>query len=484
MHDPSPKRDPDADELVRFGYRPQLRRTIRSFSSFALSFSLISMTTGIFANFGLGLREFGPAMIWSWLVVLAGQTLVALVLAELSVHYPLSGYGYQWSARLVNPTFGFAVGWLLLLQFLTGFPGVCSAMGEYIGGYYGAALPPGLTPAWITVGLITAAAGIHLVGIRAAAWFNNAGVAAEIAGSLVLALVLLAVTGWPGREQLAVLLDTTSLRTGEGGGFAGFAVSLLVGAWCLTGFEAAADMAEETREPGRTVPRAILISLISSGLGGAVMLVAFLLAMDDLHATQASATPLADVLRARLGGTATHWALLIVFVSIFACALASLAACTRLLFSMARDRMLPGSRWLAKVDERHGAPTGAIAVVWLASCVCVLALERLELITSISAAAAYLGYAGIIWAALRGMRGKHAPAGAFGLGRARGAIGAAALVWAAFVAGTLVWPKDDPTIGSIPLRATGAAAAAGALLYVLVVRPRLRRGEAGPPRVA
>ena len=83
-----------ANELQAFGYRQQLRCTMGSFSSFAVAFSLISVFTGVFANFGQGPRQVGGALVWSWLLVLAGQMLVALVLAEFSTRFPLSGYGY------------------------------------------------------------------------------------------------------------------------------------------------------------------------------------------------------------------------------------------------------------------------------------------------------------------------------------------------------------------------------------------------------
>ena len=86
--------DRDASELQEFGYWQQLRCTMGSFSSFAVAFSLISVFTGFFANFGQGPRQVGGALVWSWLLVLAGQMLVALVLAEFSTRFPLSGYGY------------------------------------------------------------------------------------------------------------------------------------------------------------------------------------------------------------------------------------------------------------------------------------------------------------------------------------------------------------------------------------------------------
>ena len=78
----------DTEDLQKLGYAQQLRRSMGSFSSFAISFSLISITTGIFANFSMGIREAGPAVIWSWTVVVFGQLLVSLVIAELSTPLP------------------------------------------------------------------------------------------------------------------------------------------------------------------------------------------------------------------------------------------------------------------------------------------------------------------------------------------------------------------------------------------------------------
>ena len=90
---------PDSDDQVleRFGYQQELKRTLGYFSAFALSFSVISVTTGIFADYGQGLQAGGPSFIWTWLIVGSGQFLVALVFAQLARQIPLSGYAYQWT---------------------------------------------------------------------------------------------------------------------------------------------------------------------------------------------------------------------------------------------------------------------------------------------------------------------------------------------------------------------------------------------------
>jgi len=55
--------------LERAGYQPELRRSLRFFSMFAIAFSIISITTGIFLNYGFGLAYWGPASIWTWPIV-------------------------------------------------------------------------------------------------------------------------------------------------------------------------------------------------------------------------------------------------------------------------------------------------------------------------------------------------------------------------------------------------------------------------------
>jgi amino acid transporter len=471
----------DTGSLEKFGYRQQLKRTIGGFSSFALSFSLISMTTGIFANFGQGIKQFGPAVIWSWALVAAGQLLVALVLADLSTHYPLSGYGYQWTTRLVNPHYGFFVGWLLLLQFITGFPGVCAALGEYLHAFPGFSSFLPLSSAWLTVCIVSATALIHIFGIRLAALLNDVAVAAEILGSIAVGLLLLALFGFTHPGGLAVLLNTTNVYTGRPGGIAGFSLSLLMGAWCLTGFEAAADMAEETHQPTSIVPKAIMLSELSAGAGGFIMLAGFLFAMPDLAAAQSSDTPLSDILSARLGGHVANTVMILVFVSIFACGLASMAATTRLLFSMARDNMLPGSSLWKSVDGQRGTPIAAIVFVWLISSLVVLGLSKLELITSISAVAGYLGYAGILGAAVYGMRGTPEVPG-FSLKRYRLPVGLIALIWSLLLCAALAIPESQPGAGHLPAVATLIGTAAGAVIYFASVRRSILRGTAGPPK--
>jgi amino acid transporter len=101
---PSIQDERDAHHLASLGYRQELQRTLGLFSNFAVAFSYISVSTGTFALFALGIATGGPAFFWSWPIVAAGQFLVALNFAELASHYPVAGSIYQWSKRISSPT--------------------------------------------------------------------------------------------------------------------------------------------------------------------------------------------------------------------------------------------------------------------------------------------------------------------------------------------------------------------------------------------
>jgi amino acid transporter len=113
--------NPHDARVASFGYPQELKRTLRFFSLFAISFSIVSISTGIFLNYGFAINQFGGASIWTWPIAAAGQIVMALLIAELSTKIPLAGYAYQWGARLVGSTYGWYTGFFgLLYMSITG----------------------------------------------------------------------------------------------------------------------------------------------------------------------------------------------------------------------------------------------------------------------------------------------------------------------------------------------------------------------------
>jgi amino acid transporter len=118
----------DNNDLARFGYRQELRRSMGSFSSFAAGFSYISILTGLFQMFHLGYGVAGPGFFWTWPFVLAGQLLVALCFAELASRFPLSGGVYQWAKFTGSPFLGWMTGWIYLACLITTIAAVAMAL--------------------------------------------------------------------------------------------------------------------------------------------------------------------------------------------------------------------------------------------------------------------------------------------------------------------------------------------------------------------
>jgi amino acid transporter len=190
------------------GYATAFPRVLRRFALFAIAFSVVSITTGIFVNYAYGLTSMGPAAVWLWPVAAVGQVLVVLVLAELAGHMPLAGANYQWTARLVGTRFGYTVGALGLLYGAVGLPGIALV---------------GLAPLTATVlGLDAAASNSRLLfamardrllpGSRLLARVNatTATPIPALVTSLVVCLVLLAYGTLDG-AAFTILVGATAL---------------------------------------------------------------------------------------------------------------------------------------------------------------------------------------------------------------------------------------------------------------------------------
>src|SRR5438128_7438594 len=97
--EPSPTAQEAADslDLAGFGYRQELKRILGVYSSFAVAFSYISPSTGIFTLYALGLGIGGAFFFWSWPIVALGQFIIALYFAEVGPHFPGAGSAYRWT---------------------------------------------------------------------------------------------------------------------------------------------------------------------------------------------------------------------------------------------------------------------------------------------------------------------------------------------------------------------------------------------------
>src|SRR3954464_11284836 len=179
----------DDRELARAGYRPQFRCGLGSFTAFAAGFSYLSILTGIVQNFYLGYREAGPAFVWTWPVVFAGQFCLALCFAELARAYPLCGGICAWSRRAGSPVVGWLTGWVYLGSLVVTLPAVVLAWQVVLPNVWtGFQVLDKSSHNAVLLGavLIAASTVLNVVGTRWLAAIMNVGVVIELGAAVVL----------------------------------------------------------------------------------------------------------------------------------------------------------------------------------------------------------------------------------------------------------------------------------------------------------
>ncbi|HET7169565.1 MAG TPA: amino acid permease, partial [Candidatus Limnocylindrales bacterium] len=258
----------DDEHLRSLGIKPELQRSLGFLSNFAVAFSYISVATGTFTLIALGWGVGGPAFFWSWPIIILGQTFVALNFAELASHFPVAGSIYQWSKRLANRTLGWFTGWFYFWAGVVTVTAVAGTVPLVLSSIFGidlkATSPIPIFNNLVFYALLTLVVTtiINGVGARLLSIINNIGVAAEILGMLVFALVLLLFFRV---QDLSVLTTTAAIETPETGGYLPvFAIAMFMSLFVVYGFDTASTLAEETKDPRREAPKAVLASIIGA----------------------------------------------------------------------------------------------------------------------------------------------------------------------------------------------------------------------------
>src|SRR5215813_11616288 len=348
--------------LQRAGYKPELRRSLRFFSMFAIAFSIVSITTGIFLNYGFGLAYWGPAAIWTWPIVGACNMMIALVVAELGTRIPLAGYAYQWSARLVNPTYGWFVGFAGLLYMAVGGGAIMLEVASpLLLSEFNVNNPSPRLVLTVAVILMLLPVVINIISIQVAARVNNVAVFTEIIGTVVFGVLLLVLWGVhakPSPYGAGILFNTTSVFHNPT--WYAIALASLLGIFTLVGFELAADMSEDAVNPVRSVPRGVIWAVVLSAVLGMVALIGFTVAIPDLKTVESSDLPLLTIAGYWLPSWLVKVFIAFVIFSMFAILVVGAGAQARLGYSLARDNMLPFSGQLRKVNLRSQTPIVAL----------------------------------------------------------------------------------------------------------------------------
>ena len=434
----------DSADLAQFGYKQELKRGLGTFSSFAVAFSYISPSTGIFTLFALGLTTLGGVFIWTWPIVAAGQFIIALNFAEVSSHYPIAGSVFQWTKYLAGRRYAWFNGWVYL------FAGILTVTAVI------ATIPLALVPAlnglgWhsltltlhteLVIALITLVVitVLNIYGVRLVAIINNTGVVFEILGMFVFALILMA---FHNHQGFGVVNKTAGLHISFLTGTNSFVLGMFMSLFVIYGFDTASTLSEETRDPRRAAPKAVLGSVIGAFIIGGVFLLGTLMSIPNMGTAVKEAWGPAQIIEANFSTPFATIYLLVVTAAIFVCCLSIMAATIRLCFGMSRDNQLPFSGLLSRVAPSLHTPVGACLAVGILAAVPLIQFSGAGIIAIAATGMIYLSYflgnTAILRARLKGWPKSDAP---FKLGRWGLVVNVVGLLYGGAMLINFAWPR-------------------------------------------
>ncbi len=480
----------DTDRLHQLGYAQELRRGMRTFSNFAVSFTIISILSGCLTLFYFAMNIGGPAvMTIGWLIVGFFVTLVALGMAEVASSYPTAGGLYYWAAKLApesggNPAaWSWFVGWFNFVGQVAVTAGIDFGLAFFINAFLNIVFGVSTAPI-VTIVILAIVLFIHgllnTFGIRLVKLLNDVSVWWHVVGVAAIVLVTV-VLNQHSRTDLGTVFSTFVNNSGSGGdnpewpGVILFGIPLYViligflnAQYTLTGYDASAHMSEETHDAHLSAPRGIVFSVVVSVIMGFILLTAMNVGITpdkvfpaadgtangaagyqhalDSAATLSNAGPPITIWIDAVGQTGGLLVLLLVIGAQFYCGMSSVTANSRMIYAFSRDGAVPFSKFWHRINPRTRTPTNSI---WLAAIgAFVLALPYLyssvayAAVTSIAVIGLYVAYVAPVF--LRVRAGNKFEEGPWTLGRWSRPIGIIATIWVIFIAILFMLPQAQP----------------------------------------
>ena len=434
----------DRANLRKLGYIQELDRSIGIFSNFALSFSVISILTGLITLYGFGQEGSGAYLFWSWPIVGIFQLFMSLCLGEIASCYPVTGGVYKWTDILSNSHIGWFNGWFSVIGWLACTLGINYGLAEFILmflGYENYGLFATLGTLIIVIVIQTM---IGMFGIKLVTKINNVSVGIHIFGVIAISSLVIVFSGhginW---DVLSIKIFISESHASN------YIPALLMSAWTLTAFDASANISEETIDPSRTVPYGMILSVLVSAVFGSILLFGLkhaAMAVPDLSSVNSSVV--LYLFRELLGSTLSKFITLLLIVAMFTCGLASQTVTIRIIFAFSRDNGLPFSGIWKTVPQGYNIPVYSALLCGVLEVLLVIILrvfsvltntEQMSLtpgplrslptITSISTVGIYLSYFIVSAAALSKRKKISQDHGTFRNGKAGLAINIIALLW-------------------------------------------------------
>ncbi|OBC00137.1 amino acid permease [Mycobacterium sp. 852013-50091_SCH5140682] len=365
----------DDEMLAELGYKAELDRSWSGFHNFAISFSVISILSGPFISFFIGWNNGGPmAISWGWPIVSALILIVGLCMGELVSAMPTSGGMYFWAVKLGSLRSSYFTGWLDFLGLLAIVAAVSYGAASFIDITISAYSPTwaagySLTRVFlIFIGVLIIVTLLSIFSSHLLAIFNSISVWWHVVGVAAVIAILIFIP-----DHHASVSDVFTQRINNTGMFGGstsnlgflflvLPLSMILPQFTVTGYDASCHMSEETVGAAGSAAKGIWQAILYSAIGGWILLLSFLFAVQDPDAVSAGGGSVVTVLNQALGAPWIGIVLVISTVGQCFCAMACMTSTTRMLFAFSRDGAVPGARFWTRLNSKN-VPLYSVALV-------------------------------------------------------------------------------------------------------------------------
>jgi amino acid transporter len=462
---PAEPRQQETDEQIlhKLGYAQELFRGMGGFQNFAISFTIISILAGCLTSYFVGFERGGPvAVIWGWLLVGLFSTIIALAMAEIASAFPTAGGLYYWASKLGSPGWGWATGWFNLI----GQIAVTAAIGYGLATFgtvlfdswfsYSAHMNDWFgfsanTSIFVLYAIFLIAAGvINMFQVSVTALLNTVSAYWHMAGVAFIVLVLIIVPDH--HQSVGYVFGETVNASGYGNAADNFSnpafwfvfgLGLLLSQYTITGFDASAHMAEETRQASRQAAIGMYMSVVVSVVFGWILLLAVTFAIPSTEGALENIGIVVPWIWSESMGQ--NWADALLFICVvaqFFCVTASVTSASRMMYAFSRDRAVPGHPLWSKVASNRVPRNAVWAIVALAGILMIPAIWNYLVGYGVGTAIAVIGLyiAFVIPVYLRYRMHDQFVPGAWSLGKHYKWIDLLSLGWVALITILFIFP--------------------------------------------
>ncbi|KAI9312378.1 amino acid/polyamine transporter I [Dichotomocladium elegans] len=434
-----------------------MNKSISVISNFSIAFGCCSILSGLTPLWGDAMMSGGSiAIVEGFLLVAIFSFCVGLSLAEICSAYPVTGGLYIWVAKLAPPEWVplacWLTGWCNWLGLVLAVTSTDLGLAQFVSSIIGITNPDYDAGVYWQYGIFLVIAFIHGVinsaSIKYNGFFNQVSLWWHLIGTLIIVIVGLVLT--PNKASARWVFTYFENDTGFSSNGYAFLIGLLQSQYTISGFDSAAQMSEETRDAARSAPRGILYAIATAGVFGFMFMVAVNFCVQDFQAQIVETTISPQMTKVFLDGVGYRWTVVfcvIIMGAMFFCGSALTLGSSRLVYAFSRDRAMPFSKYLSRINKHTKTPIYAVwanilfaVVIGILSIINSTAFNAIVSVNTIASSLAYLVPIALRMTIAR----KKFKRGPFHLGPFSPLINAISCMWIIFTSALFLCPTEYP----------------------------------------